>query len=146
MDVQILKNQSFQMMSIASGLSESTMEELFIKRMINEGLMSGDKNDCGWSLQQIAFQNKYDIFDLINVLFPEGIKNTEVMELMDSIMIWGLASEHPCPLCGCECDHEDDAGNDLWTCSNGECHFKDSNEPDFDVLQGGYDYKHDSSC
>ena len=127
-------------MQISTGYSEKTLEELLLKRMIDENIMCGDIIDCGWSLQQIAFQNKYDIFDLMNVLFPEGIENSEVMDLLDSIYVWGTATELPCPMCGNTCDHEDDGGNDLWTCSNHECDFKDTTGPDVDALPGGYAY------
>lgn len=87
MDVQILHNESFAMLSVSCGYSKNTLEEIMIKRMLDESLISLNQNVHGKSIQQIAFEKKYDIFDLMNVLFPEGVKNTEVMELMDSIIL-----------------------------------------------------------
>lgn len=146
--ITILKNDAFALMTTATGYSENTLEEIIIKRMVDEGLMAGGIEDCGFSVQHIGFENKYDIFDLMNVLFPEGVKNTEIMELLDSIIFWGDGSEHPCPQCGCECDGEEDgADGHVWTdwkCTNGECDFADSGEPDWDVLPGGHAFKNEN--
>lgn len=135
--VTILKNEAFAVLSTATGYSEKTLEELIIKRMIDENIMSGDVGDCGFSVEQIGHQNKYDSFDMMNVLFPEGIKNTEVFELLDSIFIWGLGVENPCPICGNECEVEHDSTDGIsWMnleCSNPECDYTNANEPDWDL-------------
>jgi hypothetical protein len=154
MKVQILKNEPFALLLVATGYSEKTLEELLLKRMIDENIMCGDTNECGYSLQSIAFESGYDVLMLMDVLFPEGMDNPEVFQMMDSIMVWGLADEHMCPLCGNKCDVEHDSTDGTpssikwknWTCSNHECDFEDTTEPDVDVLPCGYDHKHDLSC
>ena len=144
MEISIQKNDAFRLMSSASGYPENILEEIIIKRLIDEGMMTGDTIDCGLSIQQIAVENKYNALEIVKVLFPEGTKNMEVIELMDSIYIFGTADDNPCPKCGCECEGtEDGADGHVWTewkCSNSECDFADTNEPDFDVLPGGYAY------
>lgn len=148
MKVSILKNESFDLLSVSTGYSKNTLEEIIIKRMIEEGLMAGDSLDCGLSVQQIGVSNDYDSLKMSKVLFPEVIQNPEVMELLDSIYFWGDGSNHPCPKCGCECEGETDSTDGTpscvtwtnWKCTNGECDFEDSNEIDIDVLPGGYAY------
>jgi hypothetical protein len=141
MKVQILKNESFALLSVATGYSEKTLEELLLKLMIDENIMCGDTNECGYSLQSIAFQSGYDVLMLMDVLFPEGMDNPEVVQMMDSIMVWGFGS---CPICGCGVRSElQNEGKLKWhdkECLNDECDFKDSDCPDVDVLPGGYAY------
>ena len=144
MKISILKNDAFVVLSKSTGIGFDNLEKTIIDSLIEEHMMSGDANDCGVSVEQIRVQNNYDISDIIEVIFGEN-ENKEIPELLKEIYIWGDGSEHPCPLCGCECEGTEDGAHGSvwmdWECSNGECDFTDSGEPDWDVLPGGYAFK-----
>ena len=74
------------MLAISTGYSKATLEEIIIKRLIDNDLIN-EKIECGWSIQHIAFHNGFHMIDIVDLLFPEGVNNSEVLELMDSIII-----------------------------------------------------------
>lgn len=142
MEVIIKNNDAFHVLSVSTSISPKQLQNKIIWGLQNEGIIACDDEDCGKTVQELADLNNYTIHEIIEILFPEQIENQEVPELLKSIYIWGI--DGGCPDCGCELNVEEDSGDGhTWEnkeCSNNECEYATSGEPDWDVLPGGKDY------
>lgn len=143
METNIKQNDSFRVLSTATGINGHDLEEMIVNKLIKEQLIEQHYFDYGKTIQEILDLNGWEMNTFIETLFP-GNTNKEIPELLKSIYIWGEGSEHPCPECGCEMDPiEDGSGACTWTdwkCENPNCDHQETNEPDWDTMPGGIDH------
>jgi hypothetical protein len=146
MNTTIKKNDSFDVLSTATGINRDDLEQKIIDTLISEQLIEQHFSDYGRTIQDILELSEWKIEDFVEVLgWKEKSRiNKEIPELLSSILIWGDASEHPCPECGCEMEATNDGiGTVQWVdfkCENPNCNHAESGEPDWDTMPGGIDY------
>jgi hypothetical protein len=142
MKTTLKENDALRMLASSSKLSITELEKRILDKMESEKLLTGNVEDIGLSILKIMNLNGYDAKDAINILFPEQRRNEEIIQLLDSVLIWGDAKNNPCPKCGCQVEHEPHVYEshiwEVWHCTN--CNFSTSNEPDWDGMKGGKDY------
>lgn len=143
MKTTLKENDALRMLASSSKLSITELEKRILDKMESEKLLTGNVEDIGLSVLAVMKLNGYHAQDAINILFPEQRKNEEIIQLLDSIIIWGHAVRNPCPECGCDIN-EDTHGFEehvwqTWECDNFNCNFSTNTEPDWDTLKGGKD-------
>lgn len=143
METNIKQNDSFRVLSTATGINGHDLEERIVNKLITEQLIEQHYFDYGKTIQEILDLNGWEMKDFVESIFPEN-NNKEIPELLKSIYIWGDGNEHPCPECGCEMDPiEDGSGACTWTdwkCENPNCDHQETNELDWDNIPGGIDF------
>lgn len=140
--IQIKNDDVFHVLSIATGKTYQVLENLIFTSLMNEGVMDGDVQDAGLNLMFVAEQSGYSIEDIMEIVFPDLLGNTEVSEMLMAVTFWGL-EENGCPDCGCEVETTEDGSDGVtwleFECTN--CEYKSTDEPDWDCLPGGKDYR-----
>lgn len=134
-EIQIKKDDTFHVLSIATGISYPVLENKILTGLINEGIIDGDLDDAGFCLLSRSTQSGYLIKDVEELLFPGEEPNTEIQELLMDLIFWGM-EEHGCPDCGCEIQTTEDWLHGVswkeYDCTN--CEYSSSDEPDWDVF------------
>lgn len=141
MNLTLKQNEALSVLSLATGLCvsdlTSTIFEYFKK--VDRYL---DFEACGMTLEDLVNFEDLELVVVINDLFPDKWNNPEIPELFKTVFVWGDGSDHPCDECGCEMTEEIMVGGGYtwneWHCTN--CPNIESNEPDTDLLPGGYKY------
>jgi len=141
MKATIKQNDGLRMLSSITKITTSDLEHRIISKMEEEQLLSGNMEDCGHSVLEVIAQSGYDAQDAINILFPEFYKNEEIIQILDSIIVWGNGGDIECPECGCEMIVENESSWINCKCENSDCGHATTNEPDWDTMKGGKDYE-----
>jgi hypothetical protein len=140
----IRKNDSFSVLLTSIGTTSHNLEDSILNGLINEQLIESSYEDYGKNLQTIIDENDWEMTDFLNVIFPDKQLNSEILELFKGVQVWGCGSEKPCPECGCEMDPFGDGIGTLqwtnWECENPNCDYRETEEPDWDVMPGGIDF------
>lgn len=132
MGVTIIRNDSYIVLAVASGVSENDLEGKIVKKLIEEGIFYGENEDVNKSIEEIGKGEGYSQKELVDLIFPDKVGNTEIGELLKGIVFFGDGFENPCPCCGCELEFEmDEEMGAKWeeiTCSNSDCGHTEMND------------------
>jgi hypothetical protein len=150
MEIQIKQTDAFRELCKITLSNEKHFEEKILKGLDSIDFLMDWTQEAGRTIGEIIDEHgEHTIEEVVNAVFPSGMfgSNEEVKQFMSGILLWGTAIQHACEQCGCECDVEHDGTDGIsWKnvdCTNPECDWSDSREPDWDGLPGGYDHKND---
>lgn len=135
-NLTIQSSDELKILSVQFGFTEDELKNKIIDALIDYAVIEGSKEECGKAIGEIV--DCYDIVFPLREIF-KSISHTLVESINKQYIISTLGD---CPTCGCELEtYEDGQGRYVWLnteCTN--CDYKDSNEPDWDTMRGGYAY------
>jgi hypothetical protein len=138
MDVIIKKNDAFRVLqTITTGVISDLEKYLFFK-LKDERMMFADVEDCGKTLDEVRADNGVSMDYFLTEFFGRVSLTDEIPELIKHIEFVASGSDNPCPVCGCELNQETDAEFGVeymdTDCSNTNCSYSNTTNPDWDVL------------
>lgn len=139
-EITIEPNDAFEMLKDITRDHINNLPKFIVKKLYKKEFIEGVREDCGKSLDQIANQNDVTIYHLIKKVFPTVKYTDEIPELSKYIFLVWNSANNPCPECGCELDFEFDGGWENTKCSNFDCDFATTTEPDHDNEPGGHSF------
>lgn len=137
-NITLQSSKELGILSSQIGLTQEQLKDRIIETFIKYEAIGGDQGDCGQKLTDVA---DYDSSrSAIREIFG-GMSYILFLNLSQQIIISTLGD---CPMCGCETEEEEQVyDKHSWVdiaCTNHNCEYKDSNEPDYDILPSGYHY------
>jgi len=149
MELQIKQNDAFLQLAKITGTAPEELSKQILKGLDKLGFFVDWTQEAGKTIGTIHREfNDFHFEEIVDSIWPNDPtnKNIEKINFLDGVLLWGTAMEHGCEKCGCECDVEHDGTDGIsWknvNCTNPECDWSDSREPDWDGLPGGYDSKY----
>ena len=132
----LLDNDSLEHIAKVIGRTEAEISEIVVKTFYDiDIIMSLD--DCGKTIGELI-DGEFSVKQAIEHVL--GYYNKEIETSFSNLVIWGAAYE--CPECGCSLDEVPESSSGYeWVdidCTN--CDYADTNEPDWDIMPGGYGY------
>jgi len=147
MEISININDSYRELCKLTSIDESQLKLKILKDLELIGFFKDWTQEVGRTIDEIIKDHQeYTIEELIISMFPytDFLKSDEIKAFLGGIMFFGDGVDHPCEICGCEMDGEEDGADGKtwtnWDCSNPECEGSESNEPDWEMLPGGRKY------
>jgi hypothetical protein len=139
MKITIRRDDALEGLSSLTKKDKIELAHHIIEQAIQAKVITNDKEYCGANLFEIFFDYGYNL--IAATLFCLGKCDPFLMDKFRNLVIWGIYDD--CPDCGWETDFitGDCYKGHLWEerkCTN--CGKVVSNEPDWDVVPGGYDY------
>ena len=144
MEITIKDNDALEAVSLFMPDTKKDIIQKIISDLTESEFLMEPTEEVGMTIQEMVDEfGHQSLDDAINATFPIYINNQEFREVFSAILFWGDGSEHPCELCGCEMDGEEDGADGRvwtdWKCSNSNCEGAETNEPDWDCMPGGKD-------
>lgn len=142
-NLTLQENDALLQLCSLTGLSTIEITERVITSLDAFGFIVKDIEDCGKSIFSISRVQEVGVYYLAVDFFNGIFVSDEITEFTGALVLWG-DGDHPCPECGSEIDFFHDGTDGItWTeqtCSNPNCNYATTDEPDHDTMRGGYDY------
>lgn len=143
-NLYLVQNNGFDSLKTALGLETSELIMKIEHGLINNDMELCDYEDAGLPMSEVIEKYDYKLPAVALKLF--GRSDKTINEHFGQIVFKHLNDE--CPQCGHEIDVKPDSGRAngklyKWEnkkCSNSNCDYAETGEPDWDCMPGGADY------
>lgn len=138
MEITIKPNDAFQVLQAITRDRITKVDEHIVRHLSNHENIELDSDDYGRSIQDVITERSTKtVNQVLKYMFMSVDNRSEIKELLNHLIFVNAKADHPCPECGCELEFETDGfGNVEWVetaCSNSNCEYQDTNEPDWDL-------------
>lgn len=128
------------MLERASSVQGKKLESWIIEQLEKAEIIQ-EREDCGKTISELCKQAQTSPLEVAMKTF-KSFGAAEVYTFSNLTIM--SDEENPCPECGCKLEVEHDGADGYeWeehACSNSDCDYKNTTEPDWDLMPGGADY------
>lgn len=143
-NLYLVKDDNFNSLSNVLKLDSSQLVEKIENGFKDNDMELCDQEDAGVPITEICKNWGYDV-SVVALKFLNR-SDKKINDLFGNLFFKHINDE--CPLCGHEINVEHDSGHangksyewENKDCSNGNCDYGETGEPDWDIMPGGHDY------